>query len=224
MLFLAKSALMPKRPVPYYRVWGYKSAPIKVEVFSDLQCPACAVAHGKLDELKQKHGDKLTVTFKHFPLPGHKWSFKAAVFAECAGEQDMFNECVEELFRHQKQWYGLTDAPAYFIHVGENMHLNMPKLYKCLSSQTPAIKVRADLEEAVKRKIKGTPYFFINRSNPMTFEQFRKKFFKKVKKYETTDLRMNNMLDRGNPSSQPLRRAQGRLSPAKGEGEMQDRK
>jgi protein-disulfide isomerase len=183
-IFVMRHIYTDSRPVPNYRIWGYKTAPLKVEVFSDLQCPACSVAHKRLHELKEKYHDKFSVTFKHFPLPGHKWAFKAAVFAECAGEQSSFNEFIDEAYARQQVWYDMEDAEIYFFHIAENLPIDIKKFHKCVKKEEPAKKVQADLEEATKRKIKGTPYFSLNGCKPVTYGPFEKAFLEKVKKYE----------------------------------------
>lgn len=185
MLFFKISVWTPKRKVPSYRVSGYGSAPVKIEIFTDLQCPACAWAHSNLSKLRQKYPEKTLLTFKHFPLTGHRWAFDAAVFSECAGKQDMFFEYAGELFIHQENWSGLKDATPYFISIAENMGLDMDAFYKCTSNPETAKIIETDFDEAVKRKVRFTPAFFMKGNKILGFEGFRKKFMGEIKKYET---------------------------------------
>ncbi|HUT86339.1 MAG TPA: thioredoxin domain-containing protein [Elusimicrobiales bacterium] len=173
-----------KKKSPSYRTWGYRTAPIKIEVFSDLECPACSNIHKELNDLKEKYPGKFTITFKHFPLKMHKWSFYAAVAAECAGEQNSFNDYIDELYANQADWYNLGDVAAYLISTAENLVLDMPKFYKCLSSEQTYKKVQSDFDEALKRNVPATPSFFIKKSEVMNFRKFRRELSKRIKEYE----------------------------------------
>jgi protein-disulfide isomerase len=183
MLFFKISVWTPKRNVPEYRRWGYKEAPIKVVVFTDLQCPACSWAHANLKDIKQEYPDKILLSFKHRPLSMHKWAFDAATAAECAGKQNMFYEYADELFSHQENWHKLQNALPYFLGLAENLPLDMPKFYECMEGFEAAGRVRTDLEEAIKRKINAAPTFFVNGCNA-DLDELKKELFEKFGKYE----------------------------------------
>ena len=69
-------------------VKGNKDATIVWIEYSDLECPFCKRLHdsGAIKNLEAKHGNKLAVAFKHYPLPFHPTAMPAAQAAECVAE------------------------------------------------------------------------------------------------------------------------------------------
>jgi protein-disulfide isomerase len=67
---------------------GDKDADILWIEYSDLECPFCKRLHdsGAISNLQAKYGDKLAVSFKHYPLPFHPQAVPGAMAAECVGE------------------------------------------------------------------------------------------------------------------------------------------
>jgi len=54
-------------------VWGSRTAPVTMVVFSDFECPFCQRVETTITQLKEKYGaDKLRVVWKNNPLPFHK--------------------------------------------------------------------------------------------------------------------------------------------------------
>ena len=63
-------------------VWGSRTAPVTIVVFSDFQCPFCSRVEGTLDQVKTTYGpDKVRMVWKNEPLPFHD---KAKPSAEAA--------------------------------------------------------------------------------------------------------------------------------------------
>lgn len=67
---------------------GNKDAQILWIEYSDLECPFCKRLHdsGAIKNMETKYGNKLAVSFKHYPLPFHPTALPAAQAAECVGE------------------------------------------------------------------------------------------------------------------------------------------
>jgi len=65
---------------------GSKDADILWIEYSDLECPFCKRLHDSkaIPNLEAKYGNKLAVTFKHYPLPFHSQAIPGALAAECA--------------------------------------------------------------------------------------------------------------------------------------------
>lgn len=55
---------------------------VKVAVFSDLECPVCAMLDERLAGLARRFEGKISVLYRHFPLRGHPLAEDAAVLAE----------------------------------------------------------------------------------------------------------------------------------------------
>jgi protein-disulfide isomerase len=89
----------------------------------------------------------------------HKFAFKAAEAANCAGEQGKYWEMHDRLFANQK-----TLEP-WKPHA-EAIGLDVPKFEACLTAGKQAEEIRKDMAEAQKAGITGTPGFFLAYTEP----------------------------------------------------------
>jgi|SRR3989344_8232895 len=80
---------------------GNKNAKIKLVEFSDFECPFCTRAFPTIEALLEKYGDKISLEYRHNPLPFHPNAQKAAEASECAGEQGKFWEMHDAIFKIQ---------------------------------------------------------------------------------------------------------------------------
>jgi len=95
-----------------------------------------------------------------FPLESiHKYAFKAAEAARCAGEQGKFWEMHQRLFTNQSS---LDSWEAHAQAVG----LGVAKFEGCLSSGKYAEAIRKDAAEGAKAGVTGTPAFFLAYTDP----------------------------------------------------------
>lgn len=68
-------------------------------VFSDFECPFCRRFSGEvLPRIEAELGQRVTVRFRHLPLPQHLHAYPAARAAECAGAQGAFKSFHDRLF------------------------------------------------------------------------------------------------------------------------------
>ncbi len=89
----------------------------------------------------------------------HKFAFKAAEAARCAGEQGKFWEMHDRLFANQ------TSLEPWKPHA-EAIGLNVPKFEGCLSSGKTAEAIRKDMAEVANAGATGTPLFFLAYTDP----------------------------------------------------------
>lgn len=79
-------------------------AALRIVEFTDFDCPACAAFHAEAFEaIQQRFGDRIQWRIAHFPLTIHPKARTAAILAECAAEQDRFEEAVDVLFDTREQ-------------------------------------------------------------------------------------------------------------------------
>jgi len=96
--------------------------------------------------------------FMDFPLESiHKFAFKAAEAARCAGEQGKFWEMHDRLFERQ---FALEDE--HLIEYARELELDAARLARELAAHTYKAKVRDDFMSGVRSGVNGTPTFFIN--------------------------------------------------------------
>ncbi len=136
---------------------GKKDAQIQIVEFSDFQCPFCSRVSAPLKDLEAKYGDKMSVTFKHFPLSFHKEAMPAAMASMCANEQGKFWEYHDQLFANQKALMP-DNLKTYATTVG----LDMAKYDACMTSNKYQAQIDADMAEARDAEVRGTPTLFIN--------------------------------------------------------------
>ena len=95
-----------------------------------------------------------------FPLESiHKFAFKAAEAADCAGDQGKFWEMHDRLFTNQNaldQWNAHAEA----------IGLDVAKFNECMSSGHPDAEIRRDAAEGQKAGVTGTPAFFLAYTDP----------------------------------------------------------
>jgi len=87
----------------------------------------------------------------------HKFAFKAAQAARCAGEQGKFWEMHDRLFENQKALEPWTPH-------AEAVGLDVPKFDACLASGKFDQDIRRDMGEARKVGVTGTPAFMLGRT------------------------------------------------------------
>ncbi|MDD5209351.1 MAG: DsbA family protein [Elusimicrobiales bacterium] len=153
----------PERPSPDFRTFGPKTAPVQIYEYTDFACPACRHAAGKIDEMMKIYGPGLRVSFKHYPLMDiHPWSFHAAAYADCAGEQGKFKEYADLLFENQEKWAQAKEKPKEFEAYAVQLKLDWPKIVACADSPETLKRLKLDIAEGDLKGVNATPTFFIN--------------------------------------------------------------
>ncbi|MCP4500622.1 MAG: thioredoxin domain-containing protein [Deltaproteobacteria bacterium] len=144
-------------PAVHTFVAGKKDAKVQVVEFADFECPYCSTAASTMSQLKKKYGDRVSFSFRHFPLSFHPNAQKASEYAQCAGEQGKFWEMHDLIFANQSS---LTESDLKG-HI-KTLALDDVKLSGCLSSGKGTREVASDLALGGTAGVQGTPSFFIN--------------------------------------------------------------
>src|SRR5712691_1751168 len=97
---------LPRDPISIANepVMGDRAAKVAVIEYSDFQCPFCArYAKETFPQITSDYVDtgKVKYAFHDLPLDFHKYAFKAAEAAHCAGDQGKFWEMHGLLFQNQ---------------------------------------------------------------------------------------------------------------------------
>jgi protein-disulfide isomerase len=136
---------------------GAPDARVTVVVFSDFQCPYCTRGEQVLKQLTATYGDRVRVVFRNFPLPMHPAARTAAAAALAAHEQGKFWEYHDLLFAHQDA-LGREALEGYARQLG----LDLTRFRAALDSGRFDADLAADLAEAARLGVTGTPTFFVN--------------------------------------------------------------
>jgi len=136
---------------------GNANAAVTIVAFTDYQCPSCAAMHPVLERVVKESGDKVRLVTRDFPLNIHADAFKAAEAAEAAREQGKYWEYVNVLLQNQSA-LSVEKLKSYATQVG----LDRARFDAALDSRKFAESVQADVDDALKLGLKGTPSLFIN--------------------------------------------------------------
>jgi protein-disulfide isomerase len=66
---------------------GGASPDVVLVVYSDLECPFCALLHARLDGIVAPYRGRVAWTLRHYPLPMHAGAMPKAIAAECIAEK-----------------------------------------------------------------------------------------------------------------------------------------
>jgi len=157
------------RPPELY-LGGQPNAPIKIEVFSDFQCPHCRQFYFEtLKPLIAKYGNanKVCVVYHDFPLPTHPLARRATLFALAAARlgKEPWVRVMDALYRDQDQWSKDGKIEVTLAKALESTELMRVK--KLAADPAIDAAVVQEVNLAMSLNIRGTPTFFISSSkNP----------------------------------------------------------
>jgi len=136
---------------------GAKQPKITVVEFSDFQCPFCSRVTPTLAQIEKEYGDRVEIVFKHLPLRIHPKAPAAHAAAEAAHRQGKFWEMHDKIFANQQSLTTET-FETYAAEIG----LDVEQYKKDAASEEVLASVNADVAQAGKLGVTGTPGFFVN--------------------------------------------------------------
>jgi len=147
-----------------YYAGGLPGAPIKIEVFSDYECPACRTFYLEtinkvLNTYSQQN--KVSVVYHDFPLERHKHSREATRYALAARQlgKDQWTALSQALYSEQALWSASGEIdPIVTRTLSRQDYATLKRLLL-----DPAIDQEIEREIALGRslKVEATPTFFI---------------------------------------------------------------
>lgn len=151
--------------VSYYPVpksMGPDSAPIKIIEYSDFECPSCRFATEVLHQLFATYSGKIQLVYHHYPLTGHPWSAHAHQAAECMHIQGKFWPYHDMLYRNQREWAAMPEAPVpKLMEYAEGCGANMELFLNCMADPAVTSGIYAEKNEGTLRQVNATPTFFM---------------------------------------------------------------
>ncbi|MBM4427116.1 MAG: disulfide bond formation protein DsbA [Chloroflexi bacterium] len=141
---------------------GDPNAPIKIEEYSDFQCPYCRIFFENTEEaLMQSYVANGTVYFvyKSFGSFIGAESGAAAEAAYCAGDQGKFWEMHDIIFANQTGENVGAYTDRRLNAFAEQIELNMDEFSSCFNSNKYADLVEQDSKDGILANIRATPSF-----------------------------------------------------------------
>lgn len=153
------------------RAVGPVTAAVRVDVYSDFQCPACkALAEQTLKRVKAEYAltGKIRLVHHDFPLPQHQHARRAAVLAAAADRLGKFEQVSDALFRLQDSWSAtgkVEDAVDSVLTPEERTRVRE-------IAKDPAIvaAIDADVQLGMRLKVSSTPTMIVSvngKANPV---------------------------------------------------------
>lgn len=137
---------------------GRSNARATLLVFSDFQCPFCALGKRLVQELEKQAGERLRVCFKNWPLTKiHPLAMGAARAAVAAQRQGKFWQMHDLMFDNRES-LERSDLLAHAKELG----LDMTRFEKDMDSPQTAARIQLDIKEAKGMRLRGTPAFLVN--------------------------------------------------------------
>lgn len=134
---------------------GSPDAAINIAVYSDFQCPHCALFAAELRRLHQHFGRAMRVEYHFYPLPGHQWADLGARIGTCV-PQDKFWQYHDAVFEKQD---GLNQQ--VLAEIVDDLGLRTGDIMKCAESDDAKAHVSRDIVAGNRLSIEGTPAFVL---------------------------------------------------------------
>lgn len=104
---VANTPPITQAQIAQQKAFGEKTAPIRIDEFTDFECPACRALY--METLRPLidnfvSNGKVYLVHHDFPLSMHPYSHKAAYYADAAAAIGQFELVEQALFTNQSQW------------------------------------------------------------------------------------------------------------------------
>src|SRR6266851_593161 len=136
---------------------GPAEARIVLVEFSDFECPFCAKAAAKVDNILKAFPNDARLVYKQYPIPTHPNAAMAAAASLAAHAQNKFWPMHDQLFANASQL-----SPGKIAEVAKAVGLDMARFQADLKSGKFKPAVDKDVADGEKLTVSGTPTIFIN--------------------------------------------------------------
>jgi len=140
---------------------GNPTAPITIIEYSDFQCPFCTKGAQTVEKLMAKYKGQVRFLFKHLPLDFHPQAMLAAKYYEAVKLQDAEKAFQLHDLIFSKQG-ALSQGESFLNKLVKKVGADLEKIKKDLQSDKVSLRIHADMAEAKKFNMQGTPGFIIN--------------------------------------------------------------
>jgi protein-disulfide isomerase len=146
---------------------GSADSTVKLEVFSDFECPGCSyLFFNTIQPVLKNYKDRVSVIYYEFPLENmHPYARPAARYVSAAarlGDQKKLLTLFETLFADQDKW--ATDGNLEAAVSSALSPEDFKKVKSIMETEGDSIEreIDRDIQVGMDRKINATPTLFIN--------------------------------------------------------------
>ena len=162
LLLVALAMSAPSSQTKTTRAAGPVTAAVRIDLFSDFECPACKSLHEQtIKRVKEEFALKGKIRLVHhdFPLPQHKHARRAAILAAAADRLGKFDEVADALFRQQESWSksGNVDAVVDAVLTPDEQK----KLREIAKDPAILASIERDIQLGQRMKVGSTPTMIV---------------------------------------------------------------
>lgn len=146
------------------RTLGSTDAPVKLDVYSDFQCPNCEVFWTTIEPTIVKDEvatGRAQLIYHDFSFIGPE-SLSAAVAARCADRQGRFWQFHDVLFANQGRENSGAFSDARLTAMANAVALDVSAWSTCRADPSIAAAVQQETSQGQARGVNGTPMLFAN--------------------------------------------------------------
>lgn len=146
------------------KAFGNPAAKIRLDIFSDFECPACRGFHIEmLPQIERDYGPtgKVYIVSHEYPLniPAHKYSHEVANYATAAARIGKYNEVADALFQNQAMW---SENGKYWDVIAKVLTPAEQKKVQALAKDPSVInEVNEDVNLGNRLGVNSTPTIFL---------------------------------------------------------------
>jgi protein-disulfide isomerase len=170
-------------PADKDKAFGNPAAAVRLDVFSDFECPACRDFHiTMLPQIEKDYGASggIYIVSHEFPLniPAHKYSREAANYATAAARIGKYEAVADRLFLNQVAWSAsgkVWETVATVLTPAEQK-----KVLALSKDDSVLAEVQSDVALGNKLAVNSTPSLFLQHGMqrfplpwPLTYTLFR---------------------------------------------------
>lgn len=144
------------------RAVGPVTSAIRIDLFSDFQCPACKALHEQtVKRIKENYARQGKVRLVHhdFPLPQHQHARRAATLAAAADRLGKFDAVSDALFLQQETWSKTGNLDAVVDSV--LTPAEQKKLREIAKDPAIGAGIERDIELGTRMQVSSTPTMII---------------------------------------------------------------
>ena len=148
---------------------GNPSAPLRLDLYSDFQCPHCKMLHETvLPAILRDYvaTGKAYLVSREFPLNGHPYAREAAGYATAAARIGKYQPVADAIFQNQNSW-GMTgkvwDTVAAVLSAADQK-----KVQALAKDPSVLAEVQLDVDAGTVAHVNQTPTIIITRGMKQT--------------------------------------------------------
>lgn len=156
---------LPKVAAEGYTL-GRPDAPVEIIEFADYECPVCAQYAAVTDPDVRKRlvePGLAKFTYYDFPLDMHPNTVSAMLAAACANDQGKYWEMHDRIYQGQLEWNTQATRNPRKVLAGyaTELGLDAGAWERCFDERKHLPRIQASQQEALKRRLNGTPAFIV---------------------------------------------------------------